>query len=77
MNTDLYMVMGLVLCLLAVPSLLSALVDGRPPRAAAITAMIGLGLVGIAIGNRPGGYALRDIPEAFYHVAGDILMRWR
>ena len=75
MNTDLYMVIGIVLCLLAVPSLLSALMDARAPRAAAISAMIGLGLIGLAVGKRPGGYALHDIPNAFYHVIGDMRLR--
>jgi len=71
-NTDLYLVFGIILCGLAVPSVLSAIIDSRAPRAAAIVAMIGVGLVAIAYQKKPGGYELRDIPNAFYRVIGNI-----
>lgn len=68
MNTDLYLVVGIVLGVLAVPSLLGAFAEGRPPRAGAILVLIAGTLVVVALGNKPGGYQVRDIPKAFVRV---------
>lgn len=68
MNTDLMLVIGIVLAVLSIPSMLSALNDGRAPRLAAITVLIAGGLVIVALSQKPGGYQVRDIPNAFYRV---------
>lgn len=73
MNTDLFLVIGLVLGVLALPSMFSAFSEGRPPRIAAMLVMISGTLVIYALTQKPGGYELRDIPLAFYRVAGQIL----
>lgn len=63
-------VTGAVLLALSIPSIFSALSDSRPPRAAAIILLIGGGLVIIALGQKPGGIALSEIPEIFFRVIG-------
>ena len=73
MNTDLFLVIGLVLGVLALPSMFSAFSEGRPPRIAAMLVMISGTLVIYALTQKPGGYELRGIPLAFYRVAGQIL----
>ena len=70
MQSDLFLVLGAAICVLAVPALVSAFSDNRPPRAAAIMVMIGGGLLVLAFLGHPGGYALRDIPYALARVIG-------
>ena len=73
MQTDLFLVIGIVLGVLALPSMFSAFSEGRAPRIAALLVMISGTLVIYALTQKPGGYELRDIPLAFYRVAGQIL----
>ena len=73
MQTDLFLVIGIVLGVLALPSMFSAFSEGRAPRIAALLVMISGTLVIYALTQKPGGYDLRDIPLAFYRVAGQIL----
>lgn len=70
MDPDLSLVIGLVLAVLTVPSLMSAYVEGRVPRAGAVFALIAGGLIVYALSTRPGGYALAEIPDAFFRVIG-------
>jgi len=67
-NTDLYLVIGLVLCALSIPSIMSAFADGRAPRVAAIVLLVGGVLTVVALSNKRGGYAIVDIPAAFVRV---------
>ncbi|THD83587.1 hypothetical protein E7811_09915 [Aliigemmobacter aestuarii] len=73
MNTDVYLVVGIVLGVLALPSMMSAFSEGRAPRIAAIMVMIAGTLIVLALSQKPGGYALGDIPRAFYRVIGQIM----
>lgn len=73
MYTDLYLVVGIVLGVLAVPAMVSAFSEGRAPRIAAIMVLISGTLIVLALSQRPGGYALADIPNAFYRVIGQFL----
>lgn len=68
MDYDLVLVVGIVVGVLTVPSLFSAFMDGRAPRAGAILALIAGVLIAVAVGQRPGGYAIADIPDAFLRV---------
>lgn len=68
MDTDLALVLGLVLLLFAVPSMMSAFSDRRAPRASALTLLIAAGLIGYALLRHPGGYAMADIPDVFFGV---------
>lgn len=68
MDPDLALVIGLVLGAFSVPSILSAITDGRAPRASAITILIAGGLILLAIESKPGGYSLQEIPNTFVRV---------
>jgi len=73
MDPDLLLVIGIVLAVLAVPAILSAFTDGRPPRAAAILIMVAAGLIGLAVVNRPMTYTLDEVPDVFVRVIGRYL----
>ncbi|WP_289040173.1 hypothetical protein [uncultured Aliiroseovarius sp.] len=68
MREDTFLVVGIMVLVLAVPSFLSAIREGRAPRVPAILVMIGGTLVALAIMNRPGGYQIEDIFAAFQNV---------
>ncbi len=70
MDTDLFLVLGLIVAALAVPSILSAFTDGRAPRAGAILVLISGTLLVTALTKHPGGYAIAEIPKVFFHVIG-------
>lgn len=72
-DTDLMLVVGIVVLVLTIPSLLSAFVDGRVPRGAAIMLLIGGVLVALAVTQHPGGYHFADIPNLFLRAIGQIL----
>ncbi|MBT9245617.1 hypothetical protein KM031_11805 [Gemmobacter fulvus] len=72
MSSDLYLVIGLILGVLAVPSMLSAFSEGRAPRVAAILVLIAGVLIVLAMTRKPGGYEVRDIPNAFFRVIGQL-----
>ncbi|MEM9552510.1 MAG: hypothetical protein AAGA05_15120 [Pseudomonadota bacterium] len=73
METDLALVLGIVIAGFSLPSILSALGDGRTPRASAVTVLIAGGLILYAVQQKPGGYAWSDVPNAFIRVAAQIL----
>lgn len=73
METDLLLVVGVILAVMAVPAVLSAFTDGRPPRSAAILVMVAAALIVLAVHQRPGGYRISDVPGAFARVLGQHL----
>jgi len=73
MTPDLLLVLGIVIAGFSVPSILSALADGRAPRASAITILIAGGLILYAIQSQPGGYTLQEIPNVFVRVAAKFV----
>ena len=73
MDADLLLVLGLILAGFSVPSVLSAITDGRAPRASAITILIAGGLVLYAIQSAPGTYTLENLPDVFVRVAARYL----
>ena len=73
MDPDLMFVIGLVILVFSVPPIMGALSDGRAPRAASLMVLIGGGLLVTAIGQKPGGYALAEIPDVFISVVGRYL----
>lgn len=73
MNSDLILVIGIVLAALSLPAMLSAISDRRSPRAAALVAVVSGCLIVWAVQSRPGGYTLNDIPRAFVQVVADLL----
>ncbi|WP_299286306.1 hypothetical protein [uncultured Tateyamaria sp.] len=73
MTPDMYLVLGIVLAGLSIPSVLSALSDRRAPRASAITVLIAGGLILLAIQTQPGGYRLENIPDVFVRVIAKLM----
>ncbi len=73
MQFDLYLTIGALVLVFAIPAVVSAFSDGRAPRLAAILVLIGGGLVTWAVTQKPGGYTLTDIPRAFVRVLGEYL----
>ncbi len=73
MDPDAMFVVGTVLLALSIPSILSAISDSRPPRAAAIILLIGGVLVAVALSQKPGGVALAEIPNIFFRVIGRFI----
>jgi hypothetical protein len=72
MNTDLALVVGLVVFVLSAPSIVSAVSEGRAPRTAMIALVVGGGLVLYALTQKPSGYRIADIPEVFVKVIGSL-----
>ena len=68
MDADLSLVLGLIIAAFSIPSVLSALGDGRSPRASMVTILIAGALIIYALMNKPGGYTLAQVPEAFIQV---------
>ena len=73
MNPDLFLVLGIVIAGFSIPSILSAVTEGRAPRASAVTILIAGGLVLYALQTKEGGYDLSDIPDAFVRVAAQFM----
>jgi len=73
MDNDLFLVAGLIISGLAVPSIIGAFTDGRVPRIAAIMVMIGTGMIAVAVMGKPSGYKFDDVPKAFTRVIGKYL----
>ena len=72
-DSDLFMVLGVIIGGLAIPSLIGAFSESRSPRAAAIMIVLAGGLMTTAFATRPSGYTLQDIPNAFVRVVGKYL----
>ena len=73
MTPDMYLVLGILVAAFSVPSILSAVSDGRAPRASAITILIAGGLILLAIQTQPGGYTLQEIPDVFVRVIAPFI----
>ncbi|WP_294615259.1 hypothetical protein [Roseovarius sp.] len=73
MDPDLAMLIGLVLGVFTVPSIMSAISDGRAPRVAAFTGIAAGTLVLWAVSNKPGGYDLSDLPDILVRVIARYL----
>lgn len=73
MDADLALVIGLLLAGFSLVGIISAVSDGRGPRASALTILIAGGLVVFALQAQPGGYTFEDIPNAFVRVIGRFL----
>jgi len=72
-NTDVILVIGMVLAVLVVPSFLSAWSDERSVRPTALVALTALALVVFAYVEHPGGYGLRQIPNTVFRVLAMIV----
>ncbi len=68
MDTDLMLVIGIVIGILTIPVLLSAYSEGRVPRVAAIMVLISGVLLATALSQRPSGYSFDEAVSAFGRV---------
>jgi hypothetical protein len=68
MDADLVLTAGIVLLVLAVPTLLAAWAESRPPRFGAILSIGGLGMIVTALVVKPGGYVFNQIPGVMVDV---------
>lgn len=73
-DPDLWLAIGLMIVVLCVPSILSAWAQYKPPRASAVTAVIGLSMILVAFWAEPGGYGIGDIPIAVTEAIGRYLL---
>ena len=67
------MALGAVLGVLSVPSLLSALSEGRAPRIGALMLVIAGGLILWALSTKPGGYTVAEVPAVIVNVIARYL----
>jgi hypothetical protein len=72
MDTDLALILGIVLGGLSIPSILSALSETHPPRVSSVFLLAGVGLIAYAMIFHPGGYRLEQIPDVFFSVLGRL-----
>ena len=72
MDSDLFLVIGIVMGAFAIPALLSAFSENRAPRVGAIMVMIASGLIVVAVLNHPRGYRLDEVPDAFVRVLAKL-----
>ena len=70
MDTDLLFVLGIGLGVLMIPSMLSALIDGRAPRTPAMVMIVAALMIGYAVFQKPGTYSIDRIPDTVVRVLG-------
>lgn len=70
MDTDLLLVIGITLSGLAIPPLLAAFSESRPPRAGAIMILVGGILIVVALTQTVRTYSFGEIPNLFIKVIG-------
>lgn len=73
MDPDIALILGLILGGFSIVGMLSAISDGRGPRASAITVLIAGGLLIYALVAKPGGYSMTQLPDVFFSVVARIL----
>lgn len=73
MDTDLALIIGLVVAGLTIPAIMSAFSDRRSPRAPMVTILIAGGLILYAALTKPGGYEVSQIPDVFFEVLSRYL----
>ncbi|MGJ8584271.1 MAG: hypothetical protein ACSHXD_09275 [Marinosulfonomonas sp.] len=72
MSNDLILVTGIIIAVLAFPSLLNAFSSSRPPRMAALLLIVGGGMITWAVTQQPNSYSIEDLPNVFLRVIADI-----
>ena len=73
MDPDIALTMGAAVAVFSIPSILSALTDGRSPRVSLVTVLIGGGLIVYALRAKPGGYTWAELPHVFATVVSHII----
>jgi len=73
MDTDLALILGLVIGGFSIPSIVSSISDGRAPRVSMITILLAGALILYALAAKPGGYRIDQVPDVFFSVIDRIL----
>ena len=73
MRFHILLVVGIVLAVFSVVAVLTALIEGRRPRVAAIMVLIAGGILALAVMQSDHGLRWEDIPNAFVAVVAAIL----
>jgi hypothetical protein len=73
MTPDIALLLGLFLVVLAIPSLLSALIEHRAPYVALLVGAGGVASAVYAYQTNEGGYAPADVPMVLYSVIGQLM----
>ena len=73
MDPDLFFVLGGALVFLMIPTILSAIIDGRTPRTPALVALIAGIMIFFAVSERPGSYSVRTYLDTAARVIGKYL----
>ncbi len=73
MDAELSLVIGIVMTLLAFPTLLQHYTHGTAPRAGAILLFGGIIFLIYAVNKTPGGYSWDQVPDVFVRVIGRYL----
>ena len=73
MDTDLILVIGMRLSVLAIPSLLAAYSESRAPRAGAIMVLVGGVLIVVALTRHPSGYTFAELPDVVAGVVARLI----
>ncbi|PHQ94507.1 MAG: hypothetical protein COB40_12045 [Marinosulfonomonas sp.] len=73
MNNDIILVFGVIIGVLAIPSLISAFSAGRSPRAATVLFMVGGAMVSWVIIQQPNTYSVENFPDVFVKVVAKII----
>jgi len=73
LDSDLALVIGLVLGGFSIPSMMSAITDGRAPRVSSLTILIAFIMIFYAISQKPSGYSMSEIPNAFVNVVSRMM----
>ena len=72
-DSDLVLVIGLVIAALTFPAIVSAFSRVAPPRGATVAAAIGGAMIVVAVTQNPGGYRMQDIPKVVARVVDHYL----
>ncbi len=73
MNNDFLLVFGVLIAVLAIPSVISAFSAGRPPRTATILFMVGGAMIAWVIIQQPNTYSVENFPDVFVRVVAGII----
>jgi hypothetical protein len=73
MSTDIALVVGTITGALALVAVLTALIEGRRPRVAALVVVMSGGLILWGAGASADGFQWDDVPNAFVRVIAEIL----
>jgi len=68
MDSDLALILGVIVGGFSIPSIVSSLSDRRAPRVAMIMLLVAGALILYAMVTKPGGYSIDQLPDVFFGV---------